>query len=69
MKIKIGWVLRETPCFDEYLGPEISVSIVWLVYQNYEYFNKIWFIDWKDARLLEMVLLLSRNTFGRFRLW
>jgi hypothetical protein len=28
MKIKIGWVLRETPCFDEYLGPEISVSIV-----------------------------------------
>jgi hypothetical protein len=33
MKVKIGWVLRETPCFDEYLGPEISVGFVSLVYR------------------------------------
>ncbi|CAG2105504.1 unnamed protein product [Medioppia subpectinata] len=24
MSVKIGWTIRETPCFEEYLGPELS---------------------------------------------
>ena len=25
--VKIGWTVRETPCFEEYLGPEIGVFL------------------------------------------
>lgn len=29
-KVKIGWVVRSSPCFEEYLGPEVTVSFIFL---------------------------------------
>lgn len=26
LDVKIGWVVRQSPCYDEYLAPEIAVS-------------------------------------------
>lgn len=25
MKVKVGWTIRQSPCFEEYIGPDISV--------------------------------------------
>lgn len=30
-KVKIGYVVRATPCYEEYVGPEVSVSDLTLV--------------------------------------
>ncbi|CAG2180072.1 unnamed protein product, partial [Oppiella nova] len=34
VSVKVGWTLRETPCFEEYLGPEIALPeyLKWYYY-------------------------------------
>ena len=56
--VNIGWVVRKTLCFEEYLGPEISVNL--LINKSIKLIDKL--IQFSVTRLLKMVLQLPEHS-------
>lgn len=50
LNVTIGWVVRQSPCYEEYLEPEVLVSLFSISISFVNHFHL------SDARLLEDIL-------------